>query len=95
MTYIFSIEKQISGAYIKGNNVIQLKVNGGCYLRLLKNEKLKECEWKYDEDKHTISISYEFIKENYYGEVVDKKDNITVGYKDNVLIYNGIEYKKK
>lgn len=93
--YISSTEKQISGTYIKGNQKIVLKVNGSCYLRLLNIKDLKKCAWKYDEDKHIISIQYDFRKKNYYGELYDTHDTIHVGYKENVLIYNGVEYKKR
>ena len=93
--YVFSTEKQISGIYIKGNQKIELKVNGSCYLRLLNIMDLKKCSWKYDEDQHTIRIRYSFRKKNYYGELYDTKDMIDVGYKDQVLIYNGVEYKKR
>ena len=58
-------------------------------------EDLKKCSWKYDEDQNTINIRYEFRKKNYFGELYDTKDTISVGYKDDKLIYNGVEYKKR
>ena len=93
--YIFSTEKRISGTYLKGNQKIQLNVNGTCSLRLPRITDLKSCKWKYDSEQHTIDIRYEFSKKNYFGDVYDTKDTITVGYKEDVLIYNGIDYKKK
>ena len=93
--YILSPERTIAGTYIKGNQKIQLKVNGDCSLRFVSIKELKTCRWKYDEDQHTIHISYQYNKKNYYGNLYEKKDTITVGYKEDVLIYNGIDYKKK
>ena len=94
-SYIFSTEKKISGTYLKGNQKIQLKVNGTCSLRLARITDLKGCKWKYDAEQHTIDIRFEYSKKNYFGDTYHNKDTITLGYKDNVLIYNGVEYKKK
>ncbi len=93
--YISNSERKISGTYIKGNQSIKLMDNGECLLRLLNITKLKKCKWQYNEKKHTIRINYEFSKKNYYGDLYESKDSITVGYKDDLLIYNGVEYKKK
>ena len=93
--YLLSPEKRISGVYLKGNQKITLKVNGTCDLKITGIKNLKKCKWVIHDENQTITIRYEFSKNNYYGESYDSKDTIKVGYKDDLLIYNGIEYKKK
>ena len=92
--YLLSPEKQVSGVYLKGNQKITLKVNGKCDLKISRIKNLKKCTWKINNDQ-TITIRYEFSKSNYYGEEYDTKDTMKVGYKEDVLIYNSIEYNKK
>ena len=93
--FVFSTEKKLSGTYLKGNQKIVLNVNGSCDLRMSRIKNLKSCKWTVDADDNSIAIQYEFSKDNYYGETYNTKENIKVAYKDDTLIYNGIEYSKK
>ncbi|MBR6136947.1 MAG: hypothetical protein IKQ06_02185 [Bacilli bacterium] len=93
--YIFSNERQMAGSYIKGNQKIVLNMDGTCDLRLPGIKEVKTCEWKYNKNDTLIVVKYEFSKNDYYGKEYETKDKIMVGYKNDALIYNGIEYLKK
>ena len=93
--YIFSNERQMSGTYLKGNQKIVLKMDGSCDLRLPGIKDIKTCEWIFNNSDELIVIKYEFSKKNYYGDEYETKDKIMVGYKNDALIYNGVEYLKK
>ena len=93
--YIFSSERQLSGTYLKGNQKIILNMNGTCDLKLTGIKDLKKCKWTLNKEDSRIIINFEFSKNNYYGKEYETKDKIMVGYKNDALIYNGIEYLKK
>ncbi len=93
--FIFSNERRVSGTYLKGNQKIELFVNGKCNIKMGKIKDLKSCTWTINPGEKTIIIKYKYLKNNYFGEAYEAKENITVGYEHNNIIYNGIEYKKK
>ena len=93
--YMFSTERSLSGTYKNGNQYIQLRVSKTCDLKINRVHDVLKCNWEYDEEHQTIEISYEYTKNNYFGNEYNKKDTMTLGYKDKVLTYNSVDYQKK
>lgn len=80
--YLFSSEKDVSGKYKNGKSTIELKMNGKCILNVNSVMKKVSCTWTYNKKEKEVELTLE-------------EDKVTIPYKDDVVLYGGVKYKKK
>lgn len=80
-SYVFSKELSIAGKYKSDKNAIELKMDGSCRLNINSVMNKVTCTWSPSSESDEILM-------------VIEQEKVSIPYKDDVILYGGIKYKK-